>query len=198
MSDRLIRGARERGRELWTCECWSMAQLPEMARYFGGFWSYRCGVKGNGDGVYISTARGRGGATLFPRLNEKDEYVDTDNWVFGYVLPGPDGPIDTLGLELRREGIDDFRYYELLDRLLKEKSHSRNSNTRAAITRARAIREAVLRRFRHDAFSDMAGGYVWIHDYRPQPELRLSDYDRLRRSLAEACVTLSQNKKGSR
>ncbi|MBI3922456.1 MAG: hypothetical protein HY318_13625, partial [Armatimonadetes bacterium] len=121
-----------------------------------------------------------------------------DNWVFGYVLPGPDGPIDTLGLELRREGIDDFRYCELLDRLLKEKSHSRKPSVRAAVTKARAIREAVRRRFRPDAFSDMAGGSVWLHDYRPQPALRLSDYDRLRHSVAEACVALVEGEKSNK
>ena len=38
---------------------------------------------------------------------------------------------------------------------------------------------------------DMAGGYIWFHDYRPQPELDLGEYDRLRRAVAQECVALA-------
>jgi hypothetical protein len=190
LSDELIRQAQERQRELWTYECWSMAQLPEMARYYAGFWSYRCGVKGNGDWVYISTAQGREGP-VYPRLDEQGQLLHTDNWVFGYVLPGPQGPVDTIGLELRREGIDDFRYGELLDRLIDRSRRSEDPKVKAAVARAQNLREEVRRRFHADAFRDMAGGYIWFHDYRPQPELGLDEYDRLRRAVAQQCVVLA-------
>ena len=192
MSDALIRQAQARQRELWVYECWSMAQLPEMARYYAGFWTYRCGVKGNSDWVYISTA-GSGENRVYPRLSKDGQLLHTDNWVFGYVLPGPNGPIDTLGLELRREGIDDFRYCELLDGLIDQVAGSNDPKGKKALADgARRLRGEVRRRFEADAFGDMAGGYVWFHDYRPQPELELQDYGRLRRAVAGGCVALAR------
>jgi len=199
MREDLIRQSREGGKELWTYECWGMGQHPEMARYFAGFWSYRCGVKGNGNWAYISSATGKGGS-VYPRLDEQGQYADIDglSWLFSNVLPGPDGPIDTIGLELRREGIDDFRYCELLDRLIEAKGAAPDAKAKAAVANAQKLRDQIRQRFRPDAFSDMAGGHIWIHDYRPQPELSLSEYDRLRRALAEACVALVESENGDR
>lgn len=190
MGDDLAEEAARRGKQLWTYECWGMGQLPEMARFFAGYWSHRCGVRGNADWVYISNAR-RGKETVYPRLSSDGEYLHTDNWQFGYVLPAPSGPIDTIGLELRREGIDDFRYCELLDTFIAEHSGAGDARTVGALRKAYAVRQQLHERFDPSAFSDMSSGYIWVHGYRPQPELGLQTYDRLREEIVNACEGLA-------
>ena len=83
-----------------------------FARAFYGFWAYRTGVKGVAEWAYYDlrgwTADAEGNAYGDPGSRHSR------------ICVSPAGPVPTISWEASREGIDDYRYVQLLRDLCKE------------------------------------------------------------------------------
>jgi len=181
--------ARRWQKEIWLYECWGSAMVPEYVRYYSGVFNWKVGAKGNSHWVYISE-KGLGKSHVHPHVTQDGRYLWTDDWQFGYVLPGPDGPISTLGWEAKREGIDDYRYLWTFEQTaVRLRRRGVEAWTDAADEAQKKV-DAFLATVHADSFNDCASGYYWTHQYKADPEFKTADYDRLRRLLADEIIRL--------
>ena len=99
-------------------------------RFWWGFWFYKVsrdhGVMFKEDYAYMTW--------------HGDPFYDLDAWNSDYcaAYPGPDGDINTTWFEGCREGIDDFRYLWMLDRMVKlSKNDARSKEASEFLSRIR-------------------------------------------------------------
>jgi len=99
------------GTEFWTYECCAHGFSPAYARCYPGLFSWNAGVKGN----YVWAYTHAQGDDRDHYTVEPDGTVTINNgrW-YSRAIPGADGPIPTIGWEAQREGVDDYRYLQLL------------------------------------------------------------------------------------
>ena len=98
--------------ELWQYNYQTPYENMPFPRAFYGFYAFRTGVKGAASWAYY---------------DNKDWYADADGNVHGHprtrlsrVCVSPNGPIPTLGWEATREGVDDYRYAQMMRDLVAE------------------------------------------------------------------------------
>lgn len=105
--------AKEKGAKLWAYNCNMPTDNAPFTRALFGFWAYRANV---------------GGVLLWAYYDGLTWYMDEDGNVhgkngpfgLGRICPSPDGPIPTVSWETSREGIDDYRYAMLFDKLIEK------------------------------------------------------------------------------
>ncbi len=97
--------AKEVGMELWMYDCSMRGTNPQMHRYFSGLYTWAVGAKGCYRWAYVHDKK----SCVLPD-GQWNARMDHE-----YVLPGPDGPISTLGWEGVREGILDYRVIRALE-----------------------------------------------------------------------------------
>ena len=118
-------------------------------------------------------------------------YFD-ENWqlsgrsVHGYVTPSPAGPVPGVGFEGWRQGIDDYRYLQLLEARLD--AAGPNSNHAAARTWLTDLRRQGLSPLFDASAKRPAPWRVipqWESDFtHPHPDLSADDYDAIRAKAA--------------
>jgi hypothetical protein len=77
--------------------------------------------------------------------------------------PGPDGPYPTVQSEKVREGIDDYRYLMVLERLIEKAKDTQNAHVLQALLQAREARQFVYERVDHD-LSSLMRSKTMTHD----------------------------------
>ena len=111
----------EAGSELWTYDCHTHGYSPIYMRCYAGLFSWNAGVKGNfvwaythsHSDYYTDTVQPNGTGIVMVQA-DKASAVTVSQLSFTRAVPGPKGPIPTIGWEARREGVDDYRYLQLL------------------------------------------------------------------------------------
>ena len=154
----------------------------EAGRYYSGLYTWSLGLAGNVAYNYVWLP------TKGPELR-KQAYFDAQ-WKLsrpaglGYVIPSPIGPVPGVGFEGRREGVDDYRYLQLLEARVKGAAKS-NSSAIAA--------KRWLDGLRKEGFwPGFLPSNRWIADWTdPHPELSPSDFDAIRAKAAAFILQLS-------
>jgi len=109
----------EAGSELWTYDCLTHGFSPVYSRCYAGLFSWNAGVKGNFIWAYTHshsdyyTVRSNG-SVYIGLSDDRPDAVTVTQLSFTKAVPGAEGPIPTIGWEARREGVDDYRYLQLL------------------------------------------------------------------------------------
>lgn len=172
-------------KELWAYDCQLHGATPQHDRYLAGLYAWRWRLRGLFQWAYTHFA---------DRLvTEGGEWKNTDDWQYGYVVPGPDGPIPTLGWEGRREGIDDYRYFHTLETLVKDVRAGSNARMRALADRAARFLDDLRARVRPNAYAKRPPGMnAYAVDFIPQPEIAPADYDRFREEAAGLIAPLRE------
>ncbi|MEO2034716.1 MAG: HEAT repeat domain-containing protein [Planctomycetaceae bacterium] len=84
-------------------------------RYYAGLYTWGLELNGNVPYAYHHGEVGQPHPVYLPQ-----EQRPSREQILGFILPGPDGPIPGVGYEGRREGIDDYRYLQLLEARVAE------------------------------------------------------------------------------
>lgn len=115
----LIREADRQGAEVWTYSERLRHTNFRASRFYMGLYTWALRLKGNTSYCYAHYTRqppaGRGADDPVWVWSSGRPSFDHVN---GYVLPSERGPISGVGYEGLREGIDDFRYFRLLERAI--------------------------------------------------------------------------------
>ena len=156
-----VREAWRQGAEVWAYT-FSMAFHNVLAnRYMAGLYTWGLGLRGNYHWIYV---------------HRSDNFVEI----------GADGPDPVLSWEGRREGVDDYRYLMLLEKLV---TSAPAGNETAAEARAwlEELRAGVDRQLFH-GFEGWMRNDGWFA--YPAPALELPDYDRIRQRAADYALAL--------
>ena len=157
----MVREAWRQGAEVWAYT-FSMAFHNVLAnRYMAGLYTWGLGLRGNYHWIYV---------------HRSDNFNDL----------GADGPDPVVCWEGRREGVDDYRYLMLLERLVADAGPD-NEAAAAARTWLDELRNGIDRQLFH-GFEGWMRNDGWFA--YPAPELELADYDRIRRRAAEYALQL--------
>ena len=181
----LVREAERQGAELWSYSERLRITNLRANRYYSGLYSWGLDLRGN-------TAYSYSHYVFQPKAGEGA--VDPAwlpahgraslGMVNGFALPGPEGPIPGLGLEGRREGIDDYRYIQLLETRL-----SAADATSTVAARAAQWLNELKQTLRAEAITGVfASGYqhLWELDWvEPSVHLAPNDYTEIRDTAAE-------------
>lgn len=175
MTPELIERAEREGKELWVYNCNWRGERAVIDRHMTGLYTWNTGARGKLQWAYYARKKiERDDSGLF-MVPETWGGGGAEGW---YMAPSEDGPIGTVGLEARREGIMDYRYLLTLSRLLD----SADIGLRA---RAEALFDEVKRLAPIDGFVKPMASFLRTWDYNPAPELMPEDYTRIRREAAE-------------
>jgi hypothetical protein len=191
ISPELVREAKRQGAKLWTYSERLRITNFRANRYYAGLYTWGLGLDGNTAycyGQYVFPPKAGEGAqdpVWLPDHGRTSMHV-----INGYIIPGPNGPISSMGFEGRREGIDDFRYLQLLEARLK--ATDVNSVT------AREARNWLdgLKKIIHDeaiqgVFSS-GHQHLWELDWvEPSPNFNPVEYAALRDKAASFIVQLA-------
>jgi hypothetical protein len=110
IDEEAVSESRRQGGEVWSYSFDFRITNPHANRYITGLYTWSMDLGGNFAYCYQHGRLGKVG----PVWLAAEERAPM-NPVEGYIIPGPDGPIPGVGYEGRREGIDDYRYLQLLD-----------------------------------------------------------------------------------
>ena len=104
LTPEVVDRARRSEVELWTYDCGHRGTNALWNRFYAGLFTWATGVKGNFLWAY----------THFGDFTwESERYIS-----HGYAIPSQSGPVGTVGLEGRREGIYDYAYLHALENAL--------------------------------------------------------------------------------
>ncbi|MEA3402622.1 MAG: hypothetical protein U9R79_15390 [Armatimonadota bacterium] len=177
VSEELMARAEREGRELWAYDCRHRGQRPEFDRFICGLWAWRTGIGGLGQWAYYSE-----------RALERDEegrWQLPEAWREWYMIASDQGPIGTVGWEARREGIEDYRVLQTLQRLVAGRQGETASRGRELLAEARRITPI-------DAFADAPRDHRYIWEFDPAPEATLRHMSDLRLEMLEVIEQLQR------
>lgn len=183
ITPQLLAEARRQGAEVWTYSYSLRTTNAEAARYFAGLYTWSLGLSGNMPYAYM----GEPG----PEPKKQAQPFFDESWklsapsILGYVIPSPAGPVPGVGLEGRREGVDDVRYLQLLEARVDAAPAGSTAAADAKVWLERL--RAVGRRweFHPDAYN--AWGADWLD---PHPGIAAGDYDTIRADAAAHIMRL--------
>ena len=104
------RRVEEVGSTFWTYECLTHGFSPSYARNFAGLFTWNAAAKGNFSWAYTHAHWGGGDYYMV----EDGKVTITNGRYYAKAVPGPLGPMPTVGFEARREGVDDYRYLQMV------------------------------------------------------------------------------------
>jgi len=160
--------AREQGNHVisyWTTQ----TAFPLFYRALAGLYNTRCGYEGTAPWAYQDYPDAR----LYTEPAHAVAYPDAAG-----------RPIPTLRWEALRDGIDDVRYLQALDRAIAA-AEARLAKADSPAELTAALEQA--RQIRHECYESIGGR--WFHY---TGNLMPGDLDRIRRRLADATVALRQ------
>jgi hypothetical protein len=194
----LLENAKKMGKVVWTYDCATAPVDAQTERYYFGLWAWKAGVKGAAQWAYTDGSTTNRFGVAVPWTGREDDLTEYTH-SFNFVCPMAEGPVPSIGWEAVREGIDDYRYLLALTQLL-EAARARKDVEAAAVEKAAALlrqaEEAVHIENYGKALQRASerGGYGGGLFDRPAPEpgLAPTDFDRIRREIAAAIVTLGR------
>ena len=104
------REAARQGAKVWTYLHDLRITNPVANRFYAGLYTWGLDLAGNVPYAYQHGEEGQPHPVFLPGKRRPSR-----EQVMGFILAGPDGPIPGVGWEGRREGIDDYRYLQLLE-----------------------------------------------------------------------------------
>jgi len=200
IDEEMIAKALEMGQSLWAYNCRFSATSPEAERLLTGLYTWVTGIGGMFQWAYLDgPAKNRMGKPLGELvrgtgLSTWDLYEkDPDGVTWGYcrVWPGEVGPEPTVGWELRREGVDDYRCLKTLEQALA--AAEKKGAAPAAIAKAKALLAQVRSLVKPDCFSNGPKDYYkYRYEWDFSPSLEPTDYAPLRRQIVSAIAELTK------
>jgi hypothetical protein len=186
----LVRESERQQAELWSYSERLRITNLRANRYYAGLYSWGLELKGNtaySYGHYVFQPKAGEGAVDPVWLPEHGR--ESLGMVNGFALPGPNGPIPGIGLEGRREGIDDYRYLQLLEARL-----SPTDSTSQVAREARRWLDGLKQQLRAEANRGVfASGYqhLWELDWvEPSTDFNPVEYAAIRDTSAKYIVQL--------
>jgi len=192
LSPELVETVRKAGSTLWIYDCTTFSNNGVAPRAFAGLVTWESGAKGNLMWAYTHAhtrcytieggqAHPRGGA----------------DWAL--VLPGPNGPLPSISWEARREGVDDYRYLQLLAELAQNPRADprmvsnvnqwfRNLSERVKWHKMAEHEGQLWNRARE------AGGKAFCFFNNPLPWITPEEYDKIIREAADLIVGFNETK----
>ncbi len=180
ITPQMVREAQRQGAEVWTYLHDLRITNPLVNRHYAGLYTWALRLAGNAPYAYASY------------MFEPPPYqASTDPvWlpydgkpslaqVMGFVLPSPDGPIPGVGHEGRREGIDDYRYLQLLEARL-EAADAGSPVVPEARQWLASLRQRVLYDVSEGIYYGRFDGLWGLDWYDPSPRLAADQYDHVR------------------
>ena len=178
---------KKKGKEFWMYSGpGTYGMGPVADRFYRGFYARRMNLKAAGEWVY------QWPVVITPnpndRLRDFTEARPHGN-AWDYCLPGPDGPLPSLGWEGYREGIDDSRYVATLESAISEAGKSEDASLRQEAQDAKTYLDKLLSRI------DLSPSYPEFGVLRESAKFTNSELNECRRKIAEHIVTLQGNEK---
>lgn len=173
LTPEVIAKARKAGAELWTYDCAHRGTNALWNRFYAGLFTWATGVRGNFLWAYTHS----GDYTW-----EGERYIS-----HGYAVPSRSGPVGTVGLEGRREGIYDYAYLHALEQAI-----ARQPKALAAVQASAWLRELRARidwtYNRPEGFTD----YYWDSPdlELPAPRITPEEYSAIRARCADYVLSL--------
>ena len=192
MDNRLKGLIEEAGCEFWTYECASNGYEPAWGRCYAGLFSWNAGVKGNYVWAYTHADWGERDRYII----EPDGSVTVNVWGRTKAVPGERGPIPTIYWEARREGVDDYRYLQLV----QEEADRADSNPKIVqevsdwlgSLRGLVDWETIAGRFK--LLVPENNDFDVMDFFDPYPQVTPEKYDQVRRQAADFVVRLNEHR----
>jgi hypothetical protein len=188
----LIQEARRQGAKIWTYSERLRITNLRSNRYYAGLYTWGLGLDGNTTyayGHYVFQPKNGEGAqdpVWSPPHGRTTMHV-----INGYVIPGPNGPIPGMGFEGRREGIDDYRYLQLLEARLAAADPNLAAAKEASLW-LDSLKQQIVAESLEGVY---ASGYQhgWELDWvEPSPNIGPTQYASLRDTAAGFILQLSE------
>ena len=188
MSEAVKQAVIDAGSEFWTYECAGHGFQPDFLRAYGGLFSWNAGVKGNMLWAYTHA-----------HWDMRDVYMIEDGKVIlhnaryhTFAVPGPLGPMSTVGWEAYREGVDDYRYLQLLS--ARAADPKADAQVVAEVAEwFKGLREKVRWDHlggRYSLLQSDIEGFDEVDFYDPYPMMTPLEYDRIRNEAAAFILRL--------
>jgi len=175
----MLREAHRQGGEVWTYSDGRYRLTnPLSNRYYTGLYTWGLGLAGNHTYCY---QHGDVGAPH--PVWQADTEEASRAQILGYIIPGPKGPVPGVGYEGRREGIDDYRYLQLLEARVAAAGTSSDVANEAA----RWLADLKQRIVRASIRGILGAGYQyhWEMDWvDPQSDIDPAEYPAIRETAA--------------
>jgi hypothetical protein len=192
LTPELIQEARRQGAEIWTYSYDLRITNLRSNRYYAGLYTWGLGLDGNTTYAYASyvfqpkTGKGAQDPVWSPPHGRTTMHV-----INGYVIPGPNGPIPGMGFEGRREGIDDYRYLQLLEARLAAADPNLAAAKEASLW-LDSLKQQIVAESLEGVY---ASGYqhLWELDWaEPSPNIGPAQYASLRDTAVGFILQLSE------
>ena len=172
-----------KGAEFWMYDCVHHGFTPIYARAYAGLFSWNAGLKGNFIWAYTHT---HGGENDHYSIDEDGEVVLHNCRWYARVAPGPKGPLPSVGWEIRREGIDDYRYLQTLKNLAQDRAANAAPAQEAVrlFARCAAMLNWEELSGRYHLLVPENNDFDQIDFYDPWPTVKIEDYDQVREEAA--------------
>lgn len=165
----MVREAARQGSKVWTYLHDLRITNPVANRYYAGLYTWGLELDGNVPYAYHHGEVGQPHPVYLPQ-----ERRPSKEQILGFVLPGPDGPIPGVGYEARREGIDDYRYLQLLEARVAEANEQSPVKLTAKIW-LENLKEQINRAVLRGVFLDHVT--LWDLDWmNPNPDVAPINY----------------------
>ena len=146
-----------------------------LNRYYAGLYTWGLGLDGNTPYCYcMGSGLGMAAGVWLP-----DHERPSQEMIHSYIVPGPKGPIPGVGFEGRREGVDDYRYLQLLETRIAAAAGAVSPVVQEAhrwlVELKRRIERAAIRGLFGTGYQ-----YYWDLDWvDPQPDIDVSAFKRI-------------------
>ena len=170
------------GSELWAYDCSTYINThPENIRFYTGLWTWAAGLKGNWIWEY-----GAGIPSSQTHAFSLSDTTPPTKWVeYGFAFSIPSGWAASTSWEARRQGVNDFRYLQTLERAISLAAESGQPNLPAAI-KARRYLDRLRARVPLDAFSYRNRDSTAYKQFQSvAPAIAPAEYD----TIQQACAT---------
>ena len=169
------------GAELWAYDCSSFINThPQNIRFDTGLWTWAAGLKGNWVWEY-----GAGMPSAPDHAHSLSDTTPPKQWVqYGFAFSIPSGWAACTSWEARRDGVNDFRYLQTLERAITRAAKVGKS-TLPSVTKARNYLDQLRARVPLDAFSYRNRDSTAYKQFRSvAPEIGPEEYDRIQQECA--------------
>jgi hypothetical protein len=179
----MVREAERQGSQVWTYLHDLRITNAVANRYYAGLYTWGLELQGNVPYAYHHGEVGQPHPVYLPQ-----ERRPSREQILGFILPGPDGPIPGIGYEARREGIDDYRYLQLLE--ARVAAADKRSDVKVA---AEAWLEKLKEQIEHAAVRGVFLDFVTLWDLdwiNPDSDVNPSHYRTIREVAARFIADL--------
>jgi len=187
---RVAAEAHKEGKECWIYDCQAGGAIPVNDRYIAGLLPWASGVNGVWQWCYTEPPNG-GKVNAAGEIELEYPYYEGP-WAINYVLRAGDTVVPTIGWEVRREGIDDYRYILTLERLIASTKESGLPGKQILALEAGAYLDTIARKARRDrmerTISQVDNEFITVYN----PTLHASDYDKIRLKVTDYILQLQK------